>query len=51
MFPVGEANFFSEKNTGVSIDSGHKTAAAIVSDLGRGRFRCGGGGAATALRC
>ena len=44
MFPVGEANFLARKNNGFLINSGHKTAAAIVSDFGRGGFRCGGGG-------
>ena len=29
MFPVSEANIFSEKKNGFSINSGHKTAAAI----------------------
>ena len=51
MFPVSEANNFSEKKTGFSFHSGHKTAVAIVSDFGRGGFGCGGGDGATALRC
>ena len=51
MFPIGEANFCSKKNTGVLINSGYKTAAAVVSDFGKGGFCCdGGGGASTALR-
>ena len=33
------------------INRDHKTAAAIVSDFGRGGFRCGRGGADAALRC
>ena len=40
---VDEAIFSSEKNTGFLINSVHKTAAAIVSDFGRGGFRCDGG--------
>ena len=40
MFPVSEANFFSEKKTGFLIHSGHKTAATIVPDFGRGGFGC-----------
>ena len=51
MSPVGEANFFSEKKTGFSINSGHKIAAEIVLDFGRGGFLCGRGDATTALRC
>ena len=43
MSPVGESNVFSEKNTGFLINSGHKAAAAIVSDFVRGGFRYGGG--------
>ena len=50
MFPVGKANCFSDKNAGYFINSGHKTAAEIVSDFGRGGFCCGGGDAATALK-
>ena len=49
MFPVSEANFFSEKNTDFLSHSGHKTAAAIVSDFGRGGFGCGRGNGDTAL--
>ena len=41
--PIGKSNLFSDKNTGFSIFSGHKTASAIVSDFGRGGFHCNGG--------
>ena len=51
MFPIGDAIFLARKNIGFLINSGHKIAALIVSDFGRGGFRCGGGDAATALRC
>ena len=51
MFPVREANFFSEIKTGFLSHSGHKTAAAIVSDCGRGNFGCIGGDADMVLRC
>ena len=51
MFPVSEANFFFVKNTGFLSHSGHKTAAAFVSDLGLGGFGCGVGDAGTTLRC
>ena len=50
VLPVGKANFFCDKNTGFLINSGHKIAAAIVSDFWRGGFRCDGGGASTAVR-
>ena len=35
---------FPSVNTGFSSHSGHKTAAAILSDFGRGGFGYGGGG-------
>ena len=44
MFPVSEANFFSEKKTGFLSLSGHKTAVAIVSDFVKGGLGCNGGG-------
>ena len=44
MFPVGEAIFLAIKNTGFLINSGHKIAAAIVSDLGGAAFVAVGGG-------
>ena len=40
---VGEAIFLARKY-GFLSHSDHKTAAAIVSDFGRGGFGCGGGG-------
>ena len=43
MFPVGEAIFLAIKNTGFLINSGHKIAAAIVSDLGGAAFVAVGG--------
>ena len=43
MFPVGEAIFLAIKNTGFLINSGHKIAAAIVSDLGGADFVAVGG--------
>ena len=48
MFPVGKANFCSNKNAGFLVDSGHKTAAAILSDSGKGGFCCVGRDAALA---
>ena len=42
--PCWQGHFFSEKNTAFPINSGHKTAAAIVSYFGRGGFSCGRGG-------
>ena len=44
MFPVSEAKIFSEEKNGFSSHSGHKTAAAFVSDFGWGGLGCGGGG-------
>ena len=43
MLPVGEDIVFAKK-TGFWSYSGHKKLAAIVSDLGKGRFGCSGGG-------
>ena len=40
---MSKANFFREKNTDFLSHSGHKTAAAIVSDFGWDGFCCGGG--------
>ena len=40
MFPVREANCFSEKKTVFLSHIGHKTAATIVSDFGREGFSC-----------
>ena len=50
MLPVSKANSFSEKKPGFLSHSGHKTAAAIVLDFGRGGFGCGRGDGDTALR-
>ena len=36
--------FFCEKKNGFLSHSGHKIAAAIVSDFWRGGFGCDGGG-------
>ena len=50
MFPVSEALFFfAIKITGVFINSGHKIAASVESDLVRGDFGCDGGDEATEL--
>ena len=49
MFPYIEVIFFAKRN-GFWGYSGHKTAAAIVSDFGKGIFGCGRGGAAMALQ-
>ena len=43
MFPVGKADLFCKENTGFSINSVQKTAAAIVSDFGRDIFHYDGG--------
>ena len=43
MFPVSEANLFFVKKNRFSRLSGHKTAAAIVSDFGLGGLGCGHG--------
>ena len=51
MLPVGEAIFFAREKNGFWNYSGHKTAAAIVSDLGRGGFGCERGYADTKLIC
>ena len=50
MLPARYAIFVCEK-TGFSIHSGHKVAAAFVSDFGWGSFGCGRGDAATELLC
>ena len=50
MFPIGEASFLAKKKQ-VFSNSSHKTAEAIVLDLGRGGFGCGGRDASTELRC
>ena len=51
MFPVSEADFCFVKKNRFLRHSGHKTAAAFVSDFVWGGFGCGVGDAATALRC
>ena len=43
--------FLSEEKPGFSNHGSHKTAAAVVSDFGRGCFCCGGGDGDTLLRC
>ena len=43
MSPVGKGYLLKQKN-GFSINSVHKTAAAVVSDFGRVIFCCGRGG-------
>ena len=50
MFPICEANSFLRGKTGFCSYSGHKTAAAIVLDFGKGGFGCNGRDAATALQ-
>ena len=50
MFPVGQDDFLAIKNTEFLIRSGHKKAAAIVSDFGRGGFHCGMRDVAMALQ-
>ena len=49
MFPVSEVNFLARK-TGVLSHSGHKIAAVIVLDFGKGGFDCDGGDGDMALR-
>ena len=49
--PCWREYFLAIKNTWFLINSGHKKAAAIVSDFGRGSFGYGRGDAATTLLC
>ena len=50
MFPISNADFFCEEKTGFWSYRGHKTAAAILLDFGKGGFGCNGRDEAKALQ-
>ena len=51
VLPLSEANLSMDLKNGFLSHSFHKTAAAIVSDFGRGGLGCDVEGGATSLRC